>query len=258
MRKAIVAGNWKMHGSKAFVADYASALIVALQEIAIPDAVAVVVFPPLAYLSELAAASAQADWTLGAQNLHPEVSGAYTGEVAAEMIRDLGASWVLAGHSERREYAAESAELVAQKYAAALRAGLTPIVCVGETEAQRDAGQAEDVVRAQLAPVFDLVGADGMLAGAVAYEPVWAIGTGKTATAQVAQTMHEVIRGELANLAAEVAQTVPVAYGGSVKAANAAELFAQPDIDGALVGGASLDAAEFAAIVAAASAAVAN
>jgi triosephosphate isomerase len=193
---------------------------------------------------------------VGAQNLHPEVSGAYTGEVAGEMIRDLGANWVLTGHSERREYAAESAELVAQKYAAALRAGLTPVVCVGETEAQRDAGQAEDVVRAQLAPVFDRVGAAGMLAGAVAYEPVWAIGTGKTATAQVAQTMHEVIRGELENLSAEVAQAVPVAYGGSVKSANAAELFAQPDIDGALVGGASLDASEFAAIVAAASAAV--
>lgn len=253
MRRAIVAANWKMHGSKAFIADYATAFDAALREIAIPDSVVVVLFPPLAYLGELAALSVQAGWTVGAQNLHPEVSGAYTGEVAGEMIRDLGANWVLTGHSERRAHAAESAELVAQKYAAALRAGLTPVVCVGETEAQREAGQAEDVVRQQLAPVFDRVGAAGMLAGAVAYEPVWAIGTGKTATADVAQTMHEVIRGELANLSAEVAAVVPVAYGGSVKAANAAELFAQPDIDGALVGGASLDAQEFAAIVAAAS-----
>lgn len=252
-----------MHGSKAFVADYAVALSAALKSAAaskraaskaaaIAQMVDAVLIPPIAYIGEVLALLVDPHWSVGAQNLHPESSGAFTGEISGAMIRDLGALWVLTGHSERREYAAETAQEVARKTAAALRVGLKPIVCVGETLAQREAGQAEQMVRQQLAPVFEMVGAAGMRSGAVAYEPVWAIGTGETATPEIAQAMHEVIRRELGNLGEGVAQSVPVLYGGSVKAANAAELFAQGDIDGALVGGASLDAQEFVAIVAAA------
>ena len=238
-----------MHGSKAFVADYAVALAAASTADLVAENMDAVLMPPAPYISDLLVVMAEPGWSVGAQNLHAESAGAFTGEISAEMIRDLGALWVLTGHSERREYAAETAQEVARKTAAALRVGLKPIVCVGETLAQREAGQAEDVVRRQLAPVFETAGAAGMRSAAVAYEPVWAIGTGETATPEIAQAMHEVIRGELAKLGEGMAQSVPVLYGGSVKAENAAELFAQGDIDGALVGGASLDAREFVAIV---------
>ena len=243
-----------MHGSKAFVADYADALAAALRGVEIAGGVDAVLIPPIAYIGDLLGLVVDARWSVGAQNLHVETSGAFTGEISGAMIRDLGALWVLTGHSERRAYAAETAAEVASKTAAALHAGLKPIVCVGETLAQREAGQAEQVVRQQLAPVFEMVGAAGMESAAVAYEPVWAIGTGETATPEIAQAMHEVIRRELANLGEGLADAVPVLYGGSVKVSNAAELFAQGDIDGALVGGASLDAQEFVAIVVAAAA----
>jgi len=243
-----------MHGSKAFVADYADALAAALRGVEIARGVDAVLIPPIAYIGDLLGLVVDERWSVGAQNLHVETSGAFTGEISGAMIRDLGALWVLTGHSERRAYAAETAAEVASKTAAALHAGLKPIVCVGETLAQREAGQAEQVVRQQLAPVFEMVGAAGMESAAVAYEPVWAIGTGETATPEIAQAMHEVIRRELANLGEGLADAVPVLYGGSVKASNAAELFAQGDIDGALVGGASLDAQEFVAIVVAAAA----
>jgi len=174
-------------------------------------------------------------------------SGAYTGEVAAEMLQELGCRWVILGHSERRQYHAESDDLVAGKLVAAIEAGLQPIVCVGETREQREAGAAEAVVAAQLQGALD--GQAGLTALVVAYEPVWAIGTGLTATPEQAQDMHAFIRGCLADIDGVDAAATRVLYGGSVKAANAAQLFAQPDIDGALVGGAALVAEEFQAII---------
>jgi triosephosphate isomerase len=246
----IVAGNWKMHGSSAQLESY----VAALAEATLPPETKLLWFPPVAYLEQarrrLTAAGLQERLELGAQDLSRAPEGAFTGEVAGAMIRELGGRWVLVGHSERRQYHGESNELVAAKAEAALAAGLTPVVCVGETETQRDAGAAESVVRAQIDAVAAALGAS-LAAVAVAYEPVWAIGTGRTASAEQAQEMHAAIRAQLA-AAVPGARSVPVLYGGSVKAANAAGLFAEPDIDGALVGGASLDAAEFAAIAAAA------
>jgi triosephosphate isomerase len=249
MNRGIVAGNWKMHGSKQFVADYVAALDGIVQGLA-PR---FILFPPLGYLALLADRLADDGLAgiveIGAQNLHAAPEGAFTGETSGEMIRDLGASWVIVGHSERREYAAESNQDVAEKVLAALRAGLKPMLCVGETESERDAGRAADVVVEQLGAVIDACSVADLATGAVAYEPVWAIGTGRTATPQLAQDMHALIRGVLADRgASELAETVPLLYGGSVKAANARELFAERDIDGGLVGGASLQADELVTI----------
>ena len=261
MRRVIVAGNWKMHGSIRFVDAYVRGLVEASassgQKIAGPIAarVEVILFPPVAYLGllrdHLHKAGIAGLFGLGGQDLHAEAEGAYTGSIAGEMLRDLGASCVLVGHSERRQ-AGETSEMVAIKYAAALRAGLEPVLCIGETGAERDAGRAEAVVSEQIACVAAEVGAAGLRRGIIAYEPVWAIGTGKTASPAIAQTMHEQIRLGLERLEAGLGADVPVLYGGSVKAANAAELFSQADIDGGLVGGASLDAGEFIRIAAAA------
>lgn len=249
-RKTIVAGNWKMHGSREMVLAY-------LEELgrhSWDDGVTVVLFPPTAYLStfdgQLRASRLSESVALGAQDLHAEPSGAFTGETSGPMIRDVGGRWVIVGHSERRHYQGETDEQVAQKAAAAGRAGLIPVVCVGETEAERDAGHAEAVVRRQLGAVAERLGAEALSELVIAYEPVWAIGTGRTASPEAAQGMHEVIRSELAALGAR-ADEVPLLYGGSVKSGNAGALFQQPDIDGALVGGASLEAAEFARIIAA-------
>ena len=243
-----------MHGSKETV----SAYVQTLAEQPLAANVTVVLIPPVGYLQTLGAQLAGTPHArrleLGAQDLHTEVSGAFTGETAGTMIRDLGGLWALVGHSERRQYAGETDKLVARKFAAALSAGLTPVLCVGESAAERDSAQAEAVVRRQLNAVVSEVGAADLGRGVVAYEPVWAIGTGKTATAAMAQAMHGVIRAELAGLSQEIADAVPLLYGGSVKAGNAPELFAEPDIDGGLIGGAALDAREFAAIVAAAGA----
>ena len=252
MRHRIVAGNWKMHGSKAFAVDYVQALARARSEGDF-GAVQVILFPPGVYLGlvaeEIANRGLSDVVTIGAQDLHTESTGAYTGEIAAEMIADLGARWVLVGHSERREYAAESDDLVARKFEAALRGGLGPMLCVGETQAEREADQAEAVVSRQLGAVAERVGIDGLMLGALAYEPVWAIGTGKTATPDIAQAMHAVLRRELAALSASLAEQMPLLYGGSVKPDNAVELFGQLDIDGGLVGGASLEAGGFADII---------
>ncbi len=245
-----VAGNWKMHGSSAQLESYVAALASA----ELTAETKVLWFPPVAYLEQarrlLSAAGLDGRVELGAQDLSQAAEGAYTGEVAGAMVRDLGGRWVLVGHSERRQYHGESNALVGAKAQAALVAELTPIICVGETEAERDAGNAEAVVRTQLDAVVDALG-NAVRGATVAYEPVWAIGTGRTATAEQAQEMHAAIRAHLDKVAPG-AGAVPLLYGGSVKAANAGGLFAQPDIDGALVGGASLDAAEFAAIAAAA------
>ena len=248
MRRSIVAGNWKMHGSRAAVAGFCEAL----REAHLGAALEVLVFPPVAYLGQFADGVRDAAVAVGAQDLHPAAQGAHTGGVSGTMIAELGGSWALTGHSERRSEHGESDALVAAKFGAALSAGLKPILCVGETLAQRQAGEAEAVVAKQVQAVIDAVGVDGLAQGAVAYEPVWAIGTGETAEPGQAAAMHGLIRETIAARDAESARLIRVMYGGSVNPHNAAELFSEPDIDGGLIGGASLQAESFLAIVAAA------
>lgn len=247
-RQPLIAGNWKMHGDAAFVTSYASQLLAA----GLPEGVRLLLLPPAPYLTALAAALVGSPVEFGVQNVHHETSGAFTGELAAEMARDLGATWTLVGHSERRTLFAETDDIVALKVRAALRAGLAPVLCVGETLAERDAGSAESVVSRQLGAVAEQAGADALGACTVAYEPVWAIGTGRTATPEQAGAMHGVIRRRLEALCGEAASAIQILYGGSVKPDNAAALLGTPDIDGALVGGASLDAESFTRIAAAA------
>jgi triosephosphate isomerase len=242
MRKKLVAGNWKMHGSLAENAALLSALKPALAGI---EAVVCVPFPYLAQAQSLLAGSSIA-W--GAQNLSEHAKGAYTGEVSASMLRDFGCRYVIVGHSERRSLYGESDQQVAAKYIAAQAGGLTPILCVGESLDEREAGVTEKVVARQLDAVVSAAGVGSLANAVIAYEPVWAIGTGRTASPEQAQAVHAFIRGKIAGLDRAVADGLVIQYGGSVKAANAAELLAQPDIDGGLIGGASLIADEFAAI----------
>lgn len=251
MRRKIVAGNWKLHGSRQFATDLLGQVAAGLPK----AGVEVVILPPLPYLGELVEDFGEAGLMFGAQDVSSNEKGAYTGEVCAAMLHEVGARYGLVGHSERRQYHNESSELVARKFAAALHAGLVPVLCVGETLEQREAGRTEAVIAGQLAPVLALVGGEGFATAVVAYEPVWAIGTGKTASKEQAQQVHAFIRGEVARIDARIADSLPILYGGSVKPDNAGELFAQPDVDGGLVGGASLVAADFLAI---AEAAVAN
>ncbi|MCZ6709816.1 MAG: triose-phosphate isomerase, partial [Gammaproteobacteria bacterium] len=218
--------------------------------IGLPQNVTTVLFPPVVYLDALARALQGCPIQLGGQNGHGEAAGAFTGEIAPEMIRDLGAQWMLVGHSERREYFGETDSLVAEKFAGALRAGLNPILCVGETLAQRDAGQAEAVVCAQVRAVASRVGAEAFSKVTLAYEPIWAIGTGQTATPDQAQAMHAVIRAEIDSLDGPVAEQVRVLYGGSMNPENAEMLLGERDIDGGLIGGASLGAESFSSIIA--------
>jgi triosephosphate isomerase len=247
MRRTLVMGNWKMHGSRASVSRL-------LQDI-LPGLVAgqtvdVAVCPTYVHLAEAVAACVGSPLEVGAQDCSHMSSGAYTGEVAAEMLRDIGCEWVLIGHSERRQYHTESDDLLQAKVAVAVTAGLRPVLCVGETLEQRQDGEAERVVAGQLhGALGNQMDLDGL---AIAYEPVWAIGTGVTASPEQAQAMHEFIRGVLDEIGNVEAARTRILYGGSVKAGNAAKLFGQPDIDGALVGGASLVAEEFLAIVSAA------
>ena len=242
MRKKLVAGNWKMHGSLAENAALLAAIKPALAGI---EAAVCVPFPYLAQVqSELAGTTIA--W--GAQNLSEQAKGAYTGEVSASMLLDFGCRYVIVGHSERRSVYGESDALVAKKYVAAQAAGLTPILCVGESLDERESGVTEAVVARQLDAVIVAAGVASLSKAVVAYEPVWAIGTGKTATPEQAQAVHAFIRGKIAALDAGVAEQLIIQYGGSVKAGNAAELMAQPDIDGGLIGGASLIADEFVAI----------
>ncbi|HJX57609.1 MAG TPA: triose-phosphate isomerase [Thiobacillus sp.] len=242
MRKKLVAGNWKMHGSLAENAALLSALKPALAGI---EAVVCVPFPYLAQAQTELTGSSIA-W--GAQNVCEQAKGAFTGEVSASMLLDFGCTYVIVGHSERRSLYGESDALVARKYVAAQAAGLTPILCVGESLAERESGVTEAVVSRQLDAVIDAAGVASLAKAVIAYEPVWAIGTGKTASPEQAQAVHAFIRGRVAALDASVADQLVIQYGGSVKAANAAELMAQPDIDGGLIGGASLVADEFVAI----------
>jgi triosephosphate isomerase (TIM) len=247
MRKPIVAGNWKMNKN----VGEAVALVNGLKaELGTMDKVDVVVCPVFTALSAAADAVKGTKIDLGAQNCHWEKSGAFTGEIAVDMLRDVGCHYVILGHSERRQYFKETDEMVNKKAKAVLAAGLHPIVCVGELLQDRESGQTEKVVEAQVRGSLAGLSANDMLKTVIAYEPVWAIGTGKTATGQQAQDVHAFIRKTLKSLFDEhVAQSVRIQYGGSVKASNAKELFHMPDIDGGLIGGAALDARSFIDIV---------
>ena len=241
MRRPFVAGNWKMHGSRAENAK----LVEALAEAGDTGAGDVVVCPPFVYLWEVGRRLRDSAVALGAQDVCAEAPGAFTGEIAAVMLKDVGCSYTLVGHSERRQFYREDDALTARKFVAAQAAGLTPILCVGETLEERERGATRDVVARQLDAVIGLASAESFGRAVIAYEPVWAIGTGKTASPEQAQEVHAFIRERIAIRDARIAAALRVVYGGSVKAANAAELFAMPDVDGGLVGGASLKADEF-------------
>jgi triosephosphate isomerase len=239
--RTLIVGNWKMHGSHPANAELLAAIVAGRPYLA--DVAVCVPFP---YLSETAVALSATDIRWGAQDCSAHEQGAYTGEVSAAMLQEFGCRYVIVGHSERRQYHAESDQLVAEKAKAALARGVTPIVCVGETLAQREADETAEVVKRQLSAVIHtLAHCAGEMV--VAYEPVWAIGTGKTASPEQAQAVHALLRAQLAAATPRAAE-MKLLYGGSVKADNAAQLFAQPDIDGGLVGGASLKAADFVAI----------
>ena len=248
MRRRIVAGNWKLHGDRAF----AFALVDAVAAQPAPAGVERVILPPLPYLGELVERGRGADLAFGAQDVSANQKGAYTGEVSADMLADVGARFGLVGHSERRMHHHETSELVARKFLAARAAGLTPILCVGETLEDREDDRTWWRIEQQLAPFLETHGVAVLEGAVVAYEPIWAIGTGRTATPEQAQQVHAFIRGEIAARDARIAGSVPILYGGSVKPDNAAALFAQPDVDGGLVGGASLVADDFLAIAQAA------
>ncbi len=250
-RKKLVAGNWKMNGSL----DANEALILGfLPEV--DASVDVSVFCPAPYLAQLQRLLDDQPVAFGAQDLSAHASGAYTGEVSAAMLKEFGVTQVLVGHSERRQYHAESSETVAKKAVAAIAADLTPIVCVGETLREREAGQVESVIASQLDPVIEQCASsvkNGVWPLLIAYEPVWAIGTGVTASPEQAQEVHALIRGRLkAMLGDEVAQSTRILYGGSVKPGNASEIFAKDDIDGGLIGGAALSSDDFSGIIRAA------
>jgi triosephosphate isomerase len=249
MRNYLVAGNWKMNGGTAANEDLCDAIVSGLSRSAAVD---LLVCPPFPYLEAVGRKLAGTDVSLGAQNVSQHASGAYTGEVSAAMLRDMGCQYVIVGHSERRAMMHESSEIVAQKFGAALREQLTPILCVGETLEERTSGRMESVIASQLEAVLDGPGIDAIASAVIAYEPVWAIGTGKTASPEQAQEVHQYIRNILAERNVDIAGNVQILYGGSVKGDNAAGLFSMPDIDGGLVGGASLKAAEFLAIAGAA------
>ena len=241
MRKTLVVGNWKMHGSRPANAELLAGVLAAR-----PFVADVVVCVPFVYLTETAATLAGSDIRWGAQDLSAHAQGAYTGEISAAMLAEFGCRYAIVGHSERRAYHAESDELVAAKAQAALAKGVTPIVFVGETLAEREAGETEAVVKRQLSAVIHTL-AHCAAEMVVAYEPVWAIGTGRTASPEQAQAVHAVLRAQL-HAATGRGDAMRILYGGSVKPDNAATLFAQPDIDGGLIGGAALKAADFIAI----------
>ena len=247
MRRSLVVGNWKMNGSRAFVEKLMSSMRDGLSD----QQVDIAVCPSYVHLPQTLTACAGSSIRVGAQDCSHVSSGAYTGEVSAPMLAEQGCRWVILGHSERRQYHGEQSALIGAKLAAAVEAGLLPILCVGETLEQRESGEAQAVVASQLeGSLRDQASLAGLV---VAYEPVWAIGTGLTASPEQAQEMHAFIRACLENIPGLDAAATRLLYGGSVKGANAGELFSQADIDGALVGGAALDANEFLAIVNAAS-----
>lgn len=246
-RKKIVAANWKMNGMSAANSTWVAQFNAQRTNLNCD----VVVCAPFPYLSQVSQGLGPVA-ALGAQDLAAQEPGAWTGAVAGEMLKDVGCQWVIVGHSERRQFFADTDAVVAQKARRALQCGLLPMVCIGESLAEREAGQTLAVVTRQLEAVFNEIGGTDLARGAIAYEPVWAIGTGKTATPAQAQEVHAAIRDWLQQRDPQAAQRSRILYGGSVKPANAKELFAQADIDGGLIGGASLNVADFLAICAAA------
>lgn len=249
MRKPLVAGNWKMNGSLESIRELLNGIKDGMGNVQQAE---VAVCPPAIFIPEVQQQLAGSDVAWGGQDLSTESSGAYTGEIAASMLNEFACKYVIVGHSERRTYHGESDDLVAKKYAVARAAGLVPILCIGETLEEREAGITEEVVARQLDAVFKLEGVEALTDGVIAYEPVWAIGTGKTATPEQAQDVHAFIRARIVEKSAEVAEGVRILYGGSMKPDNAKELIGKPDIDGGLIGGASLQAGDFLGICTAA------
>lgn len=245
MRKLLIAGNWKMHGSTAMINDLLGTIVRAAPS---RNDIDLAVFPPFPYLSQVQKLAHGSPVAWGGQTLNPEPKGAHTGEVSASMLLDFGCRYVLVGHSERRAVYGESDADVAARFAAALEGGLEPVLCVGESLEERESGQTEAVVGRQLDAVLSSSGINGFANAIIAYEPVWAIGTGKTATPDQAQKVHAFIRDKLAAHDGIISGQLRILYGGSVKGSNAADLFAREDIDGGLVGGASLEADSFLAI----------
>jgi len=264
MRARLVAGNWKMHGSRAANASLLDALVDGLgglgglAKTGKRGGCECAVCVPFPFLEQVAARLTGTSIAWGAQNVSEHAAGAFTGEVSGAMLAEFGCRYVIVGHSERRQLFGEDDARVAAKFVAAQASGLIPILCVGETLEAREAGRTEAVVSAQLDAVLATSGAAGFARAVIAYEPVWAIGTGKTASAEQAQAVHALLRARLAGQGASEAEAVRILYGGSVKAANAAAIFAMPDVDGGLIGGASLEAQALLAIVAAADAQPAN
>jgi triosephosphate isomerase len=249
MRDFLVAGNWKMNGSSAANAELVAGIIAGVPE---GSGFSLLVCPPFPYLASVVAQADGSAVKVGAQNVSEHEKGAFTGEVAPSMLSDLGCDYVIVGHSERRALYGETSAQVAGKFQAAQAAGVTPILCVGETLEEREAGTTEQVIDEQLDAVLNTAGVNAFAAAVIAYEPVWAIGTGMTATPEQAQDVHAHIRARLVEQSAEIAASVQILYGGSMKGENAAGLLTKPDIDGGLIGGASLKAEDFLAIAEAA------
>jgi triosephosphate isomerase len=243
MRQKVIAGNWKMNGSQSFIDDFSSQLQPEIEKLS--ERVKIVLAPPAVYLQQLGDAFSGSGLGLGAQNVAQDDKGAFTGEISAAMLSDIGVEYCLVGHSERRTLYSETDQMVVAKVAQLIEKKIIPVLCVGETLAERDAYQAELVVRAQLEAVLSAFSDVELASMVIAYEPVWAIGTGKTATPEIAQAMHAFIRSVVADKSASLAERCAILYGGSVSVATAVELFGQLDIDGGLVGGASLKADDF-------------
>lgn len=242
MRDVLIAGNWKMNGSRASIKSLLDGLKAGISNV---KKAKVAVCAPYIYLPDVAQQLAGTPIAWGAQNVSTEASGAFTGEIAAAMINDFNCKYIIVGHSERRTLYGETDDIVAKKYGVVLSAGMTPIFCIGETLEEREKEITEEVVARQIKAVIDMHGAAALGKGVIAYEPVWAIGTGKTASPQQAQDVHAFIRSMIAKSDKGVADKIVIQYGGSMNAANAKELLAQPDIDGGLIGGASLKAEDF-------------
>jgi len=243
MRSSLIAGNWKMNGSLQSVTELVEGI-----KAGNAGKAELAVFPPAVFLMKVGGMLADSNCALGAQNVCDQEAGAFTGEVAAAMLKECGCRYALVGHSERRSLYLETDQLVAARFAMAIATGIIPILCVGETLDEREQGITDEVVARQIDAVINMSGIDGIAQSVIAYEPVWAIGTGKVATPEQAQEVHAFIRGKLAQLDAAVAEQVKILYGGSMNPSNAAELLSQNDIDGGLIGGASLKADDFLAI----------
>ncbi|MEY4767561.1 MAG: hypothetical protein RL637_200 [Pseudomonadota bacterium] len=241
MRQSLVIGNWKMNGSRQSSRALATAIISGID----PNAQGIAICVPAVYLADLQTLTENTPLLLGAQNVADQAAGAYTGEVSATMLLEFNCRYVLVGHSERRSYYADTDQSVAARFCQAQAQGLIPVLCIGETLTEREQGETFNVVNRQLDVVIEKAGIAAFAKAVIAYEPVWAIGTGKTATDEQAQEVHLAIRQKIAGLDATIAENLQILYGGSVKAENAQALFAMPDIDGGLIGGASLDAQSF-------------